>query len=219
VGLNTTAYLRALYSFDKEKTMKTIRTTLTALVAALVLAACGGGGGGDAGGAVGGGGGSGVGGGSAIAPEAPVSLSLAYAPKSYAFSWSASAQATHYELAEDPDGAGPQPETAIGGNIATASYSHSVFLPQRLNSQYRVRACNAGGCSAYTPAITPDLKQAIGYFKASNTEANDSFGVLALSADGNTLAVGAGGEGGSATGIGGNQVDNSASFSGAVYLY
>jgi hypothetical protein len=41
---------------------------------------------------------------------------------------------------------------------------------------------------------------------------------VALSADGNTLAVGATGENSNATGIGGDQTNNSAS-AGAVYLY
>ncbi len=42
---------------------------------------------------------------------------------------------------------------------------------------------------------------------------------VALSADGNTLAVGALLEANAATGIGGNQADNSAASAGAVYLY
>jgi hypothetical protein len=42
---------------------------------------------------------------------------------------------------------------------------------------------------------------------------------VSLAADGNTLAVGAYGEGSNATGIDGNQADNSAIQSGAVYLY
>jgi hypothetical protein len=42
---------------------------------------------------------------------------------------------------------------------------------------------------------------------------------VALSADGNTLAVGALYEDSNATGIGGDQTNNSASNAGAVYLY
>lgn len=62
------------------------------------------------------------------------------------------------------------------------------------------------------------------YVKASNTEALDYFGVaLALSADGNELAVGAVSEGSAASGVqgagGGSQSDNSAAGAGAVYLY
>ena len=58
------------------------------------------------------------------------------------------------------------------------------------------------------------------YVKASNTDANDIFGrALALSADGNNLAVGAWGEASKATGVGGDQSDNSVSGAGAVYVY
>lgn len=60
------------------------------------------------------------------------------------------------------------------------------------------------------------------YIKASNTNANDRLGEdqgLALSADGNTLAIGAGFEASSATGIGGNQADNSTMYAGAIYVF
>ena len=56
--------------------------------------------------------------------------------------------------------------------------------------------------------------------KATNPDANDLFGyALAMSGDGRTLAVSAPNEAGSATGIDGDASDNSAPFSGAVYLY
>jgi hypothetical protein len=57
------------------------------------------------------------------------------------------------------------------------------------------------------------------YIKASNTGANDLFGWrVALSGDGNTLAVGAFGEDGSGTGV--NPASNEgASDSGAAYVY
>jgi hypothetical protein len=58
------------------------------------------------------------------------------------------------------------------------------------------------------------------YVKASNTGAGDEFGSsIALSGDGNTLAVGAAREASAATGIGGNQADNTAVRAGAVYVY
>ncbi|EHL24868.1 Integrin alpha beta-propellor repeat-containing protein, partial [Acidovorax sp. NO-1] len=48
----------------------------------------------------------------------------------------------------------------------------------------------------------------------------DLFGTsVALSGDGNTLAVGAQGEDSNATGINGDPADNSAASSGAVYVY
>ena len=56
--------------------------------------------------------------------------------------------------------------------------------------------------------------------KASNTGAGDLFGwSVALSGDGGTLAVGASVEDSAATGIQGDQANNSASAAGAVYLY
>lgn len=54
------------------------------------------------------------------------------------------------------------------------------------------------------------------YVKASNTDAGDMFGTPALSADGNTLAVGASRE---ASGSEDDPSDNSAESSGAVYVY
>ena len=61
------------------------------------------------------------------------------------------------------------------------------------------------------------------YVKASNTRAGgfgDQFGrALALSADGDTLAVGTPFEDSSAVGIDGDQADDSTSHSGAVYVY
>lgn len=58
------------------------------------------------------------------------------------------------------------------------------------------------------------------YIKASNTGAGDGFGgAVALSSDGNTLAVTAVLEASSATGIGGTQSDNSAAGAGAAYVF
>jgi hypothetical protein len=69
-----------------------------------------------------------------------------------------------------------------------------------------------------------------GYLKASNTDASDHFGCggviqghtgqgVALSADGNTMAVGAPHEAGGSAGVNGNQGDNSVFDAGAVYVF
>jgi hypothetical protein len=79
------------------------------------------------------------------------------------------------------------------------------------------------------PVSTAQLKQ-IAYLKASNAEADDHFGCggvldghsgwgVAISADGNTLAVGAPHENGGAKGINGDQKDNSVYGAGAVYVF
>jgi cysteine-rich repeat protein len=78
-------------------------------------------------------------------------------------------------------------------------------------------ASNAGAVYVFTRNGTTWSQQA--YVKASNTGANDQFGYsVALSADG-TLAVVAINEDSAATGIGGNQANNSATDAGAVYVF
>lgn len=58
------------------------------------------------------------------------------------------------------------------------------------------------------------------YIKASNAEKSDVFGgSMSLSEDGNKLAVGAYAEDSNATGINGDQTDNSMTSSGAVYIF
>lgn len=58
------------------------------------------------------------------------------------------------------------------------------------------------------------------YIKGSNTEAYDEFGSSpALSKDGKTMAIGARGESSAAKGASGDQNDNSAMGSGAVYIF
>src|SRR5687768_5781481 len=70
----------------------------------------------------------------------------------------------------------------------------------------------------------------VAYLKGSNTKSGDHFGCggvldghagygAAISGDGNTMAIGAPHEGGGSKGINGNQKDNSAYSSGAVYVF
>ena len=85
----------------------------------------------------------------------------------------------------------------------------------------------AGAVYVFTRTGTTWSQQA--YIKASNTgekgianvpDEGDQFGFsIALSADGNTLAAGAISEDSAATGINGNQNDNSKQSSGAVYVF
>jgi hypothetical protein len=84
-------------------------------------------------------------------------------------------------------------------------------------------------CLTAAASVSPvfaQLKQ-VAYIKASNTEMGDHFGNggtleghgVALSGDGNTLAVGAPYESSSAKGVNGNQNDNSMYSAGAVYIF
>src|SRR5579864_5170090 len=76
-------------------------------------------------------------------------------------------------------------------------------------------------------AQSPAGLKEVAYLKASNTEANDHFGNggtldghgVALSGDGNTLAVSAPYESSGAKGVNGDQSDNSVYSSGAVYVF
>ena len=77
---------------------------------------------------------------------------------------------------------------------------------------------NAGAVYVYTRRGASWSQQA--YVKASNTGSGDYFGsVVALSADGNTMAVSALWESSGATGVNGNQADNSVPQAGAAYIF
>jgi len=79
-------------------------------------------------------------------------------------------------------------------------------------------AANAGAVYVFVRENKVWSQQA--YIKASNSEAGDLFGYsLALSSDGNTLAVGAYAEDSAATGIDGDQANNTAANAGAVYVF
>ncbi len=75
------------------------------------------------------------------------------------------------------------------------------------------------GCSQdEAPQTVPQIIEQQAYLKASNTGADDWFGTH-IAVDGDTLVAGALEEASAATGINGNQTDNSAPGSGAVYVF
>jgi hypothetical protein len=74
---------------------------------------------------------------------------------------------------------------------------------------------NSGATYVFVRHGTNWIEQA--YLKASNAEPFDQFGDVSISGD--TLAVATRYEGGGATGINGDQDDNSAPFSGAAYVF
>lgn len=167
----------------------------------------------------------------AAAPAAPNVNPLGFGVKELQFSWAAVSGATFYQLLEDPDGASGYAPVATG--ITATSYNYTIPVHRRLNASYEVAACNPGGCTASSP-VTPgtDLVQAIGYAKASNPGGSASFSVpgdqfgmsVAVSGDGNTLAVGAPAEDSALAGVTPGSVDdatagNGASNSGAVYVF
>ena len=187
--------------------MNTLRRAALAVVAA-TLAGCGGGSGGS-------GGGDGI-----VAPTAPVLSLVPQRIKTFRFSWGDVRGESEYRLLEDADGtSGYTTVATIAAN--QTSYDLAVFLPERVNARYVLQACNRFGCADSAPAaVTGSLANAVGYLKASNTGRLDLFGsAIALSGDGSTLAVAALTEASSATGVNGNQTDDSAVQSGAVYVF
>ncbi|XZZ37409.1 histidine kinase [Microbulbifer sp. TRSA002] len=147
------------------------------------------------------------------------------AAKIFRFDWTDAEGATHYHLLENPDGSSgfsPVAENIPQGNGTLAL---EVPLFARTNAQYLLRACNSDGekeqCSdSDLLSVSDSLVASIGYFKASNTGSVNNFGFsISLSADGLTLAVGADREDSGATGTNGDQSDNSAADSGAVYVF
>jgi len=152
--------------------------------------------------------------------SSPFIASLNFGIKQLQFSWSAVNGATHYRLFESPDGVSGF--TQVGADIVGSSVKRnvSVHLLDWANAGYLVEACQNTTCvSSNEMSPTDGVLQSIGYFKASNPGAGDFFSVIAISGDGNTLAVGAEREDSSATGVNGNQNDETASNSGAVYVF
>ena len=166
-----------------------------------------------------------------VAPATAATLSMSFTPtKAFHFTWTDVSDATYYKLKEAITVSSGY--TSVNDNIAstgTANFiDHVVPLYGRLNAKYILQSCNSIGCTdspeVFTSTKVAQMVDSIGYFKASNTDANDNFGYsVSLSTDGNTMAVGAYGEDSNATGINGDQTDNSFtglnSYTGAVYVF
>jgi hypothetical protein len=148
-------------------------------------------------------------------------LSMTPGVKQLKFSWTSIAGATSYKLMQNPDGASSF--TQVGSDLATTSLALDVTVYRQnwARAQYLVQACNSNGCVSSNQVNTLNtMLQTIGYLKSSNTRTSQVFGYsLALSADGNTIAIGASGESSNATGIGGDQTNTTQSSAGAVYVY
>ena len=114
-----------------------------------------------------------------------------------------------------------------GNTLAVAAYYESSAATGINGNEDDRSIPEAGAVYIFVRTGTAWSQQA--YIKASNTGTaaagdniaeGDQFGYsIALSADGNTLAVGAIGEDSNATGINGNQADNSANQAGAEYVF
>ena len=105
-----------------------------------------------------------------------------------------------------------------GNMLAVAALREGSSATGINGLEFLNNAPSSGAAYAFTRTDSTWSQQA--YIKASNTGSNDFFGQsLSLSSDGNTLLVGAHAEDSNATGINGLETDNSASSSGAAYLF
>ena len=162
-----------------------------------------------------------------VARPAKPAATLGADIKQLLFDWEPAAGATYYQLYVRYSGS---PRYVPFGERLAASATHlTVPIAGHLfpwggtsgQPLYILGACNSAGCTSSSPMDSGRIRVAtVGYIKASNTDADDEFGGnLTLSKDGYTLAVAASGEASSATGVNGNQADNSSQSSGAVYVF
>ncbi|MEO8554688.1 MAG: hypothetical protein ABI678_32145, partial [Kofleriaceae bacterium] len=108
--------------------------------------------------------------------------------------------------------------SADGTTLAVAAYHEASAAIGVDGDQASNAKAAAGAVYLFTRMGETWAQQA--YLKASNADASDQFGrSLSLSADGNTLAVGADGEASVVTGVGGIQTGNTAASAGAVYVF
>ena len=92
-------------------------------------------------------------------PPAPIGLTaVAQSETSALVSWSAVAGATSYIL-ERADAAAPAAFTAVGGSIATTSYTDEGLTPDAGYS-YRVAAVNANGTGSFSAAVSVTVQGA-----------------------------------------------------------
>ncbi len=106
---------------------------------------------------------------------------------------------------------------ALAGDLIVIGASSESSSSQGVNGDQSNNSAEASG--AVYLFDKQDLKwQQKAYLKASNTNAGDGFGE-SVSTDGQFVVVGAPREGSHSPGIGGDQLDNSRSAAGAVYLF
>ena len=102
-------------------------------------------------------------------------------------------------------------DTVVVSSYQEGSNATGVNGDQSDNSAYQ-----AGAAYVFVRSGTSWSQQA--YLKASNTDAGDYFGV-SVAVSGDTVVVGAEAEDSGATGVSGNQLDNSMGEAGAAYVF
>lgn len=126
-------------------------------------------------------------------PPAPV-LSVSVALKALDFTWSPAAGAERYELVLDLEEGAEPSRVALGPGQTRYTQEIAVHRVDWASASARLDACNEAGCSSSAlVTLAGRSTEAVGYFKATQPRESDWFGVsAAISADGRTLAIGAG---------------------------
>ena len=120
---------------------------------------------------------------------------------------------------EERDQFGNAVSLSADGNTLAVGASGEASTATGVNGE-QFDADTFGSGAVYVLVRNDGLWQQQAYVKASNTGVGDFFGAaVSLSADGSTLAVGADSEDSTATGINGDQSDNSQQSGGAVYVF
>jgi hypothetical protein len=152
----------------------------------------------------------------------PPTLTGTLSTKAITLSWPVLTGSTSYQLQRQvAGGEWTDDGAAMPAPAASTTRELSAHLLDWATTRYRVRGCAGAACSTTAELPVLDLAaKAGGYLKASNTDAGDAFGAaVALSGDGTTLAIGAPGEDGAASGVNGAQTSNATPDAGAVYVF
>lgn len=112
---------------------------------------------------------------------------------------------------------------SLGASVAASRELVAVGAPGEASSATGIDGDQSsdgapGSGAAYAFGRAGGAWSQVAYLKASNTDRGDAFGT-AVAMQGSFLAVGAPGEASAATGIDGDQTDNSQPRAGAVYLF
>lgn len=103
-----------------------------------------------------------------------------------------------------------------GDTIVVGAYYEDSNATGVNGNQKNNLANNSGAAYVFVRSDSTWSQQA--YLKASNTEIGDDFG-YSVAISGDTIVIGAHNEDSNATGVDGNQADNSAAASGAAYVF
>ncbi|WP_419811588.1 hypothetical protein [Bacterioplanoides sp.] len=141
--------------------------------------------------------------------------------KTLLLSWGETPNAVHYNLliSTIAESSFLPIATQIEKNIGQYEYSTPLHLTSDI--RFKLEICTSDNCiDSNIVSFDKSYSEVITYIKASNPDTLDRFGnKIALSADGNTLAVSSITEQSNAKGINGDQNDNSINNAGAVYVF